>query len=204
MEKRNQVCLSAAIMYAVAGFAGYINEISNYWIVLVLSFLAVLLVLSSVLFDPQEVRDTTKIEWISAVAFFAVEIILTMCIEVLKLPYVGFFGFFNLTIQSLGLVFIIYAIVKSVISYTGIHNTIKEFLINRKTTKVKTTTTTVVNEEIATKVEEAIAEETTQELVEEQETVYDFTEESEKEPEVIGIELREETEIATPYMEEEM
>ena len=203
MGKRNQVCLAAIIMYAIAGFAGYISQISNYWMVLILSFLAVVLVLSSVLFDPREVRNSTRIEWISTLAFFAMEVILTFCIEVFKLPYVGFFGYFNLIVQSLGLLFVIYGIVSSVVSYTGIHKTIKEYIENRKSARINVTTT-VANEEIAAKVEEAITEETNNELVEAQEEVYDFTSEEEKEPEVIGIELKEEPEIVTPYMEEEM
>ena len=203
MEKRSEVCLSAIIMYVIVGFAGYINQVSNYWIVLALSFLSVIMVLSSVLFDPKEVREGTKVEWISVLAFFVMEAILTFCIEVLKLPYVGFFGFFNLVVQSTGLLFIIYVTVRYVLSYTRINKTIRETIKNRKASKMNAATT-VVNEEVAAKVEEAIAEETAEELVETQEEVYDFTAETENETEVIGIELKEEPEISTPYMEEEM
>ncbi len=202
MEKRSEICLSAIIMYAVVGFAGYINQVSNYWIVLALSFLSVLLVLSSVLFDPKEVRDSTRVEWISVLSFFALELILTLCIEVFNVPYAGLFGFFNLAVQSLGLLFIIYVTVRYVVAYTGIHKTIKETINSRKVSKMDTAP--VANEELAAKVEEAIAEETSEELVETQEEVYDFTAETENETEVIGIELKEEPEIATPYMEEEM
>lgn len=204
MEKRKEICLLAMVMYAIVGFAGYINQASNYWFVFVLSLLAAALTLSNVFFEEKEVRNTTKFDWISVIVFFTLELALTVCIAVLKMPHVGFLAQFNLGVQTLGLVFTIIAIIKYVILSTRFHVAIVENIKSRKKEN-KINVTVEQPSEIATKVEETIAQEEVKEDLEPvQEAVYDFVNEEEKEVEVVGIGLKEETIIATPYMEEEM
>lgn len=206
MERKSQMYLSAVIMYAIAGFAGYIYSVSNYWFVFVLSLLVALLTASSVIFDGSELRSETKFDWISVATFFVLETALTICVEVVKLPLVGIVGNLNLFVQGTGLVFLMVSVIRFTLMYTKIHVSIKNGIANRKaTTKMNVVTENVTNEEIAIKVEETItSEEVKEELVEAQEEVYDFSENEVSEPEVIGIELKEEAEIVTPYMEEEM
>lgn len=204
MKEKNQVCLSAVMMFAVAGFAGYISQISNYWFVFIFSVLITLLTLSSVLFDGKELRTATRFEWISICAFFGLETILTFCISVLKLPYSKWLVTFSLFVQAAGLLLLMFSIIRYVLAYTKIHVSIKEMINNRKSMKM-TVDSSNSQQEVASQVEETIAsEEVKEELVESQQEVYEFVDEVSKEPEVIGIELKEEPEIATPYMEEEM
>jgi glucan phosphoethanolaminetransferase (alkaline phosphatase superfamily) len=203
MEKRKEVCLLSVVMYAIVGFAGYINQASNYWFVFVLSLLAMALTLSNVFFEEKEVREATRFEWISVISFFVLEAILTVCISILKMPHIGFLAQFNLGVQTLGMIFTMIAIIKYVLLTTRFHVAIKEGIKTRKNHKV--TMNIEETSEIASKVEETIAqEEVKEELEPVQEAVYEFTNEEEQEVEVVGIGLKEEPVIATPYMEEEI
>ena len=205
MERKVQVCLSAIIMYAIVGFAGSINQVSNYWFVFILSLLVTMLTLSNIFFTDEELKKSTRFEWISVCAFFVVEIALTICIGILKLPFIGFFGIFNLSIQAIGLLFTIVGIIRFGLVHTRIIEAIKSIRIKKQDVKMNIVNEEVLNEEVAIKVEEAIvSEEVQDEFIEAQEEVYESVAEEVIQEDVLGIALQEELEIVTPYMEEEM
>ena len=132
--------------------------------------------------------------------FLALEVALTLCIAVIKVPYTGFFKYFNYTVQGLGLGFAIYSIIRFVLSYTSIIGLINEKLANRRVNKKSKI---LRNEEkpVSSKVEETIAKETN---IDDIDTDVEFVSKASKEPEVIGIEYIKEKEVSTPYMEEEL
>ena len=199
MEKKTQIYLLAFIMSAIAGFAGYINQFSNYWVVFVLSVLVAGYTLSSVLTD-KELFDETKKDWISISIFFGLEVILTILIGIVKLPYVGFFRYFNYAVQLLGIGFMIYSIVRFVLSFVDFKELIKVKEKIVKETKKSVKQEVVLKEgKVTSKVEEIIE---TEEVVEEKEI--ESFEEVNSQPEVIEIEYKKEKEIETPYMEEEL
>jgi hypothetical protein len=204
MEKKNQIYLAAFIMYLVVAFAGYVNQLTNnYWIVLVLSLLITAFTMSCTIGKDNKVLKETKFDWISVCAFAVVEIALTACISIAKVRFIGVFKYFNYTVQILGFLFALFAIIRFVVSYTKIDEKVKEKIANRKNkTQVMEENT---NQEVASKVEETIAqEETTQEVDDVVTTDVDTVESEQAESEIIGIELKEQKEEETPYMEEEL
>lgn len=203
MEKKNQIYLSAFIMYLIVGFAGYINQATNYWVVLLASILVAAFTFTCTLGIDKEDIKKTRIEWISVYAFTALELLLTIFIAIAKVPSIGFFKYFNYTIQVLGSLFAIYAVIRFVISYTHIDSFIKEKFSKKNTIKEETVIDQPV-EEFATKVEETIAEETTIHDAQVDTSDVEIVGESKKEQEVIGIEYKTQKEVNTPYMEEEL
>lgn len=199
MEKKSQIYLSAFLMYIIVGFAGYINQFSNYWVVFILATLVAGYAFSCI-FTDRELLQGTKIDWISLSVFYGLELILTVLIGILKLPYVGFFKYFNYTVQVLGILFVIYYIIRFVISFTKIDSIIKEKFANRRNNKHEL----VVKEEtIASQVEQTIESEV-KEANNFDENDVEVVGQEVKEPEVIGIEYKKEKEPETPYMEEEL
>lgn len=202
MEKKNQIYLSAFIMYLIAGFAGYISQILGYWVVLVLSLLCAAFTMSCVFSEEKSLFKTTMFEWISVCAFAGLELILTVCISIINIPLNSALGYINLIVQTLGLLFVLYSGIKFVISYTHIDELIKEKWSNRKSSKE-----VIVQEEsneFAEKVEETIASETVTEDTNLDTSDVEIVGQTEAEPEVIGIECKKEKEVETPYMEEEL
>lgn len=207
MERKSQIYLTTIIMYAISGFSGYIHKTTNYWFVFILSVLVALLTLSNIVFEEKEFKRSVRVELVGVCSFLAIQTLLTVAIEMVKLPYFGWFLTVVYLVQLLGLLLTIAAIVKYTLYSTKIHVTIKEAINSRKTKGAKIQTVEVTHQDtIAKQVEEVIQEETVIETLEssQQETVYDFAEDEEKEPEVIGIEFKEESIMETPYMEEEM
>ena len=211
MENKSQVYLLSFIMYLIVGLAGYINQITNYWIVLLLSFLVCAYTLGLVFLNNKELKETTKVEWISVSSFFVLEMILTVYSAVVKVPYVGFFKYFNYGVQILGLIFAIYSIVRYVLLHTSYVELIKEKIASKKASKEikQDVMLDEVKNEIASEVQEVIAEEEEKEdntdvEVVETENIEEEKIEEEVENEVIGIEYKQEKEIPTPYMEEEI
>lgn len=204
MERKSQIYLTTIIMYAIAGFSGYINRTTNYWFVFILSLLVALLTLSNIVFEDKELKKSMRVEFIGVCSFMAIQTLLTIAIELVKLPYFGWFRIVNYAVQVLGLLLTIAAIVKYTLYATNIHITIKDGIASYKSSK-SNSKEAIREEEMAEQVEEIKEEENIIETIDssEQESVYDFVEE-EKEPEVIGIELKEEPDMETPYMEEEM
>ena len=204
MENKNQIYLLSFIMYLVVGVAGYINQFTNYWVVLVLSVLITAYTLSLVFFNNKEVKESTKVEWMSVSAFCFIELILTIYTVVVKLPYVGVFKYVNYIVQVIGLGFAMYSIVRYVLTHTKYVDMIKEKVESKKVVKeaTQTITETPTNSEVATEVEETIAEETS--LQDSDVEIVEETVNEETESEVIGIEYKKEEEIKTPYMEEEI
>lgn len=202
MEKKYQIYLASFLMYVIAGFAGYVYQASSYWIVALLTILATLFMVSCFLGLDQETKQNTKIQWISAFAFAGVELGLTVCVELVKLPFTSVFKYVNYAIQILGFLFVIYLVAYIVISYTHINEKIIERIKNKKT--VKTEVLESEQSDVAVQVEETIKEETP--VNEEENPMEDVEvvgETKDEEPEVLGIEFKEEDEIETPYMEEE-
>ena len=211
MENKSQVYLLSFIMYLIVGLAGYINQITNYWIVLLLSFLVCAYTLGLVFLNNKELKETTKVEWISVSSFFVLEMILTVYSAVVKVPYVGFFKYFNYGVQILGLIFAIYSIVRYVLLHTSYVELIKEKIASKKESKEikQNVMLDEVKNEIASEVQEVISEEEEKEdntdvEVVETENIEEEKIEEEVENEVIGIEYKQEKEIPTPYMEEEI
>ncbi len=205
MEKKYQIYLAAFLMYVVAGFAGFIYLASNYWVVAIITGLAALFMVACLLGIDAETKNSTRIQWISTFAFVVAQLALTICIEIIKLPFVGVFKYINYGVQILGVLFIMYLVVYLTINYTRIDKTIVELIKNRKAEKTEILESTETNE-VATQVEEVINQE---EPVSEEEFSMEDIEivgepEEQEEPEVLGIEFKEEDEIATPYMEEEL
>lgn len=210
MENKSQVYLLSFIMYLIVGFAGYINQFTNYWVVLLLSVLVCLYTLSLVFLNNKDVKETTKVEWVSVSVFFVLEMILTVYTAIVKLPYVGFFKYFNYGVQILGLGFAMYSIIRYVLSHTSYVAVIKEKLESKKSIKETEQVLEIdeTKEEFANEIQEVIEEQEKEENanVEVVETNDSVVEEDTKEPEneVIGIEFKQEKEIPTPYMEEEV
>lgn len=214
MENKSKIYLLSFIMYLVVGLAGYVNQFTNYWIVLLFSTLVTAYTLSLVFFNNKEVKEETKVEWISVSAFFLLEMILTLYSEVIKLPYVGFFKYFNYVVQILGLGFAMYSIIRYVLSHTTYVSMIQEKIEAKKAGKQTEKVVEPVenNEEVAAEIQEVVEEQAKEEnadveVVETNEVeaeVEETVEEKETENEVIGIEYKQEQEIPTPYMEEEI
>ena len=201
MEKKYQIYLASFLMYVIAGFAGYVYQASSYWIVGLITILASLFMVASLLGLDEETKNNTKVQWISAFAFAGAELGLTVCVELIKLSFTGVFKYINYGFQILGFLFIIYLVGYIVITYTKINETVVSKIKNRKA--VKTEVLEKQESEVAEKVEEVIKEETpvNQELAAEDVEIVGQNQESETE--VLGIEFKEEDEIETPYMEEE-
>ena len=70
MSKKNQVYLSAFLMYLVVGLTGYINAIGSYWSVLIISLLLAGYTLVNVFNKEENLVKETKFEWISVCVFF--------------------------------------------------------------------------------------------------------------------------------------
>lgn len=194
MEKKTQIYLSGFAMSAVVGFAGYINQFSSYWVVFILSILIAGYALSSI-FTDKELFNETKFNWISICAFLGLEVLLTVLIGIAKLPYVGFFKYFNYGVQLLGIAFMIYYVAIFIISFANLKELLKEKLSKKEEVKHDV----VVKEETTSNnVEEVIQSE---ENVENDVEVF---EETISEPQVMEIGYKKEKEIDTPYMEEEL
>lgn len=202
MSKKNQIYLVSFIMYLVVGLSGYIAKLSNFWMVLIINVLLCAYTLLNVFSKEENVFKKTMVEWISVCAFTLLETIVVVGAEVFNFSFVGAFRYFNYVVQILGLLFAMYAIVKFVINNTDYYQ-----LIKSKFSKKEVKHEIVVaneNNEVATKVEEVIEEEV---VVEEKEDTLDDIDiigEDNTETEVIGIELKKEETIETPYMEEEI
>ena len=197
MSNKNQIYLAGLAMYVVAGLAGY--AIDAYWIILIASLLIAGFTSYKVFKENrEELFDSTKIDWISILSFAAIELVLTICITLLKLPLTGVVGYLNLFAQIMGYVFIGY----SVIRYTLEHVTFHKELIERANSKK---TTTIILEETPTTTK--VAEEVKEVIKQEEPTVHEVeVVEEATEPEIKSIALKvdTETEVPTPYMEEEI
>ena len=209
MEKKYQVYLASFLMYVISGFAGYIYQASSYWTVALLVVLATLFMVASFLGLDEESKNSTKVQWISACSFAFIELVLTVCIEIIKLPFVGIFKYVNYGVQIAGILFIMYLVIYLVFTYTNIKNTFGEVAEIVKKTKSKKEKAEVLESkqesEVAVQVEETIKEETP--VNEEEFSMEDIEivgQAKETETEVLGIEFKEEEEIETPYMEEEL
>jgi len=206
MSKKNQVYLSAFLMYLVAGLAGYINDFASYWMVLLISGLITVYTMLNAFSKEENVSSETKVDWISVCAFFGLEVIITLCVCVWGVSYVGFFKYFNYAVQILGLLFAIYAIIKYVIANTSYYETIKNKISTSKQDKHEIVVMEETkNSQVVEKVEEVIAQETHKEELHEELDDIDIVEQnSNNESEVIEIECKKEEEVVTPYMEEEI
>ena len=198
MSGKNQVYLAGLAMYLVASLAG--SFIDKYWMILIASVLIVMFTVSKVFNenDTENLKDTVKFDWISIFAFAAVELILTFCISLLSLPLTGFVGYLNFITQLVGYFFIGYSIIRYTLANTEVVSFVKSKLNSKKEETI--VSEEVVNEEVATKVEEVINEETPVEVFEDVTPVEETIE-----PQIMTIECKkEEKEIVTPYMEEEI
>lgn len=203
MSNKNQVYLAGVLMYLVAGLAGYL--ISSYWVVGIASVLLGIFTAYKTFGNASkdDVYYSIKFDWISILAFAVVEVILTVCITVLKLELVGILGFVNLFVQAMGYVFVGYSIVRYTLEHTTFHKEISKVIARRRETTIiadETITTTTANEEVAKQVEEIITEAAPE--YHEVEIVGEKVEETEIKS--IELKVEEETEIVTPYMEEEI
>ena len=212
MERKNQVYLSAFIMYVIAGFAGAIYALTkNYWMILLLAALVAGFTAVSVANKDTATLKETKFSWISVAALLAVETIYAILVEAARLPFKGFFLYFYYLGQIAGFVLMGYAIVRLVLEKTSVVETTKE-LWNRKHDKAeKLEVKTETENNVGSQIEDAIAEETANqdaansEDVEIVESTEETIKENSQEPEIIGIELQEASnEVVTPYMEEEL
>lgn len=207
MEKKNQIYLSAFIVYLLVGFAGYINQFVSYWLLFALMALITVYTLLSAFLDDKEIRGSSKVEWLSVCVLLGLELVLTIGL------YTSFstsvvFKYLNYITQVLGLGLVGYSIVRYVISHITLHEIVKDKWSARKT---KNNSSQLMEEthkeEVANKVEETITQETalqeteTPESVITNEVVSD-TENTDLEPGIIEIECKQE--ITTPYMEEEI
>ena len=197
MSNKGQIYLAGLAMYVVASLAGFVLD--TYWLVLVASALIASFTAFKVFKDSkEELYESTKIDWISIFAFTTVEVILTVCISLLELPLTGLVGYLNLFAQIMGYIFVGY----SVIRYTLANTTVYKDVTKKFTSKRENT---IISDEEPTNVK--VAEEVTEIIKEETPAYHDVEVVGAKtEPEIKSIELKveEETEIATPYMEEEI
>lgn len=199
MENKKQVYLSSSIMYILVGFAGYIHQIGNYWVVLILCLLATASTLTSAFLNETSIVKDTILDWASVCAFFVLEAILTVCIEIIGIPFEGFFELLNYGVQMLGIGFIMYSIIRFTLMNTHF---IKKEVIYEKEEVAAIEPINTEKEEISTMVEEAIEQETVLEEEKVDEEV-EIVGQTKKEPEIIGLEYKNQ-EVETPYMEEEL
>ena len=206
MAKKNQIYLSAFIMYLVAGFAGYLTNISSYWMVLMVSALLCAYTLLNVFSKEDNLREETMVEWISVCGFLGLEAIITLCVCVFNVRYVGFFKYFNYGVQILGLLFVGYSLVKYVLTHTETYGYVKnKFSKAKKEEEVIVTKEEPVNE-VALEVQEVIAKEEVKEDINLDIDTSDIEivgETAQEDNSVKSLELKT-AEIETPYMEEEI
>ncbi len=197
MSNKNQIYLAGLAMYIVASLAGFIIE--SYWLVT----LASLLIAGFTAFkvfkqDKEELYEATRVDWISIFAFAAVECILGVCIWLLEMPLVGLVGYLNLFTQIMGYVFVGYSVVRYTLTNTTVYKEVtKKFASKRENTIISDEEPT--NTKVAEEVTEIIKEETP-----EYHDVEVVGTKTETEIKSIELKVEEETEIATPYMEEEI
>ena len=205
MTKRNQIYLSAFLMYLVVGLAGYLTDISSYWMVLLVSALLCAYTLLNVFDKDEELVKDTMVEWTSVCGFLGLEAIIAICVCVFNVKYSGFFKFFNYGSQILGLLFAGYSIIKYVLLNTETYGYVKGKFKKEVKEEVILETKEVENE-VALEVQKTIAQEEVKEEFNMDIDVSDVEvvgEESKEEENVKTIELMKE-EIVTPYMEEEI
>ena len=197
MSNKSQIYLAGLAMYVVASLAGFIIE--SYWLIT----LASLLIAGFTAFkvfkqDKEELYEATRVDWISIFAFAAVECVLGVCIWLLKMPLVGLVGYLNLFTQIMGYIFVGYAVVRYTLTNTTVYKEVtKKFTSKRENTIISDEEPT--NTKVAEEVTEIIKEETP-----EYHDVEVVGTKTETEIKSIELKVEEETEIATPYMEEEI
>ena len=205
MAKKNQIYLSAFLMYLVVGLAGYLTDISSYWMVLIVSALLCAYTLLNVFDKDEDLKKETIVEWTSVCGFLGLEAIITLCVCVFNVRYSGFFKFFNYGTQILGLLFVGYSLVKYVLLNTETYGYVKSKF--KKEAKQDVVVEAQESEnEVAIEVQETIAKEEVKEEFNMDIDVSDVEivgEKPNEEESVKTIELMKE-EIETPYMEEEM
>lgn len=192
MERKSQIYVATLLMCLLAGFAGYINQISNYWLVLFLSLLLAGFTVSCMLGEKKENLKESRFYWLTTFVFTGFEVILTICISLIQIKVTGVFKYINYFIQAAGLLLSIYLIVVYVLKVTNLTTLIKE----RIETKKEETKVEIEKESV--KEETVVNEEKNDDLDD-----IEIVGENKKEAEVIGIECKKE-EIKTPYMEEEI
>ena len=204
MTKKNQIYLPAFIMYIIAALGTVIyNWTNDYWLVAVVSLIVTGFTLFTVFTNKEETMNSTMFDWISVCALAAFQVVLTICVSILHMPFVGFLRYFNYGVQIAGYILIGYAAVRFVLEYTSAIEKVRNYFKNRKANKSQKIENS--NEEVANKVEEAISsEKVNEETTDTSDVEVIGTSQEEKEPEIIGIELKEEKEEPTPYMEEEL
>lgn len=197
MSNKNQIYLAGLAMYIVASLAGFIIE--SYWLVTLASLLIAGFTAFKVFKESkEELYEVTRVDWISIFAFAAVECILGVCIWLLEMPLVGLVGYLNLFAQIMGYVFVGYSVVRYTLTNTTVYKEVtKKFASKRENTIISDEEPT--NTKVAEEVTEIIKEETP-----EYHDVEVVGTKTETEIKSIELKVEEETEIATPYMEEEI
>lgn len=197
MSNKNQIYLAGLAMYVVASLAGFIIE--SYWLVTLASLLIAGFTAFKVFKESkEELYEVTRVDWISIFAFAAVECILGVCIWLLEMPLVGLVGYLNLFAQIMGYVFVGYSVVRYTLTNTTVYKEVtKKFASKRENTIISDEEPT--NTKVAEEVTEIIKEETP-----EYHDVEVVGTKTETEIKSIELKVEEETEIATPYMEEEI
>ena len=156
MTKKNQIYLSAFIMYLMVGLSAYLVKVTNYWTVFIISVLLCLYTLINTFSKEENLANETKVEWISVSAFVVLEAVLA--ISVTYFPSAGFVRSLDYTIQLLGLLFVGYSMVRYVLANTETYSYVKSKFTKSTKEEVAIENEEPVNE-VAIEVQETIAQE---------------------------------------------